>query len=251
MTCLYHCLPQKCFEAVNAGQKTKSFQNKLKANSCSQRFLDTSCFDQKQRPRGRPETKKQHQRKRHKIMTCLYHCLPQKCFEAVNAGKKTNRNKRRGWCTLDCLKEYLSSPFLTPCNFANIFRCKFGGKKCVSTHCFRKHRTGNLAVAFHEEQWVLLKADVTKAYRRIQVLPEEWKYQVARLGDKWWINMVGSISTQIRFQSSGHFRPALLGSSWSVQLLGQSSVLVRRTCWHIWRAGSRRNSRLWTRIRTG
>ena len=57
MTCLYHCLPQKCFEAVNAGQKTKSFQNKLKANSCSQRFLDTSCFDQKQRPRGRPETK--------------------------------------------------------------------------------------------------------------------------------------------------------------------------------------------------
>ena len=93
MTCLYHCLPQKCFEAVNAGQKTKSFQNKLKANSCSQRFLDTSCFDQKQRPRGRPETKKQHQRKRHKIMTCLYHCLPQKCFEAVNAGKKTNRNK--------------------------------------------------------------------------------------------------------------------------------------------------------------
>ena len=89
MTCLYHCLPQKCFEAVNAGQKTKSFQNKLKANSCSQRFLDTSCFDQNQRPRGRPETKKQHQRKRHKIMTCLYHCLPQKCFEAVNAGQKT------------------------------------------------------------------------------------------------------------------------------------------------------------------
>ena len=57
MTCLYHCLPQKCFEAVNAGQKTKSFQNKLKANSCSQRFFDTSCFDQKQRPRGRPEKK--------------------------------------------------------------------------------------------------------------------------------------------------------------------------------------------------
>lgn len=115
------------------------------------------------------------------------------------------------------LKRILVLSLLTPCNFANIFRCKFGGKKCISTHCFRKHRTGNLAVAFQEEQWVLLKADVTKAYRRIQVLPEEWKYQVARLGDKWWINMVGSISTQIRFQSSGHFRPALLGSSWSVQ----------------------------------
>ena len=32
-------------------------RSKLNANSCSQRFLDTSCFDQKQRPRGRPETK--------------------------------------------------------------------------------------------------------------------------------------------------------------------------------------------------
>lgn len=140
--------------------------------------------------------------------------------------------KRRGWCTLDCLKEYLSSPFLTPCNFANIFRCKFGGKKCVSTHCFRKHRTGNLAVAFHEEQWVLLKADVTKAYRRINVLPEEWKYQVARLGDKWWINMVGSISTQIRFPIfRHHFRPALLGSSWSVQRLGSQDVLAHLESW--------------------
>lgn len=59
------------------------------------------------------------------------------------------------------------------------------------------------------------------------MLPEEWKYQVAGLGDKWWINMVGSISTQIRFQSSGHFRPALLGSSWSVQRLGSQDVLAQ------------------------
>ena len=34
-----------------------------------------------------------------------------------------------------------------------------------------------------------------------------------------------------------HFRPAFS------KLLGQSSVLVRRTCWQNWRAGSMRNSR--------
>ena len=42
------------------------------------------------------------------------------------------------------------------------------------------------------EEWLLLKADVTKAHRRIKILPEEWKYQVARLGDEWWINKVGT-----------------------------------------------------------
>ena len=43
-----------------------------------------------------------------------------------------------------------------------------------------------------QEEWMLLKADVTKAHRRIKILPAEWKYQVARLGDEWWINKVGT-----------------------------------------------------------
>ena len=36
------------------------------------------------------------------------------------------------------------------------------------------------------------KADVTKAHRRIQILLQEWRYQVAQLGDEWWVNTVGT-----------------------------------------------------------
>ncbi|OLP89218.1 hypothetical protein AK812_SmicGene29368 [Symbiodinium microadriaticum] len=42
------------------------------------------------------------------------------------------------------------------------------------------------------EEWVLVKADVTKAHRRIKVLLQEWRYQVAQLGDEWWVNTVGT-----------------------------------------------------------
>ena len=41
-------------------------------------------------------------------------------------------------------------------------------------------------------EWTLLKADVTKAHRRIKVLPEDWKYQVAEIDGEWWINKVGT-----------------------------------------------------------
>eukprot|EP00435_Cladocopium_sp_Y103_P060109 s690_g21.t2 len=41
--------------------------------------------------------------------------------------------------------------------------------------------------------WILLKADITKAHRRIKVLQPDWKYQVAQLGpDAWWVNTVGT-----------------------------------------------------------
>ena len=44
-----------------------------------------------------------------------------------------------------------------------------------------------------QEEWLLLKADVTKAHRRIKIFPaEEWKYQIARLGNEWWVNKVGT-----------------------------------------------------------
>ena len=42
------------------------------------------------------------------------------------------------------------------------------------------------------EEWVLFKADVTKAHRRIKVPLCEWRYQVAQLGDEWWVNTVGT-----------------------------------------------------------
>ena len=38
----------------------------------------------------------------------------------------------------------------------------------------------------------ILKADVTKAHRRIKVLPKDWKYQVACIQNRWWVNRVGT-----------------------------------------------------------
>ena len=41
-------------------------------------------------------------------------------------------------------------------------------------------------------QWSILKADVTKAHRRIKIHQEDWKFQVAHIGDEWWVNKVGT-----------------------------------------------------------
>ena len=43
-----------------------------------------------------------------------------------------------------------------------------------------------------KQQWFLLKADVTKAHRRVKVLPRDWRFQVAELEGEWWINKVGT-----------------------------------------------------------
>ena len=43
-----------------------------------------------------------------------------------------------------------------------------------------------------DSQWILLKADVTKAHRRIKVLPQDWRFQVAQLDNEWWVNKVGT-----------------------------------------------------------
>ena len=40
--------------------------------------------------------------------------------------------------------------------------------------------------------WMLLKADVTKAHRRIKVSLPDWKYQVAQIQDSWWVSRVGT-----------------------------------------------------------
>ena len=42
------------------------------------------------------------------------------------------------------------------------------------------------------EQWVILKTDASKAHRRIKVLQQDWKYQVAVNKGKFWINKVGT-----------------------------------------------------------
>ena len=42
------------------------------------------------------------------------------------------------------------------------------------------------------EEWVMLKADLAKAHRRIKILKKDWKYQVALINGKVWINKVGT-----------------------------------------------------------
>ena len=44
----------------------------------------------------------------------------------------------------------------------------------------------------HGETFIILKADVTKAHRRIKVLPKDCKYQVACIQNRWWVNRVGT-----------------------------------------------------------
>ena len=39
---------------------------------------------------------------------------------------------------------------------------------------------------------LILKADVSKAHRRIKILPSGWKYQVAQIDQQWWVNKVGT-----------------------------------------------------------
>ena len=55
----------------------------------------------------------------------------------------------------------------------------------------------------------LLKADVTKAHRRVKVLPQDWRFQIAQLEDEWWVNKVGTYGQ----------RPALLGQDGATPLL--------------------------------
>jgi len=37
-----------------------------------------------------------------------------------------------------------------------------------------------------------LKADVSKAHRRVKVLPQDWRYQVAVIKGRYWVNKVGT-----------------------------------------------------------
>ena len=43
-----------------------------------------------------------------------------------------------------------------------------------------------------EKNLTLFKSDVSKARRRIKVLKKHWKYMVAKIKDKFWVNKVGT-----------------------------------------------------------
>ncbi len=73
----------------------------------------------------------------------------------------------------------------------------------VSSRCIGEGATasGVASLPRGESTWLwptpgttllLLKADVSKAHRRIKILPSGWKYQVAQIDQQWWVNKVGT-----------------------------------------------------------
>ena len=58
--------------------------------------------------------------------------------------------------------------------------------------CFRTVRRGTWSWPRPDTTLLILKADVSKAHRRIKILPSGWKYQVAQIDQQWWVNKVGT-----------------------------------------------------------
>lgn len=42
------------------------------------------------------------------------------------------------------------------------------------------------------QQWILFKANVAKAHRRVKILPQDWRHQMAEFQGEWWVNKVGT-----------------------------------------------------------
>ena len=83
-----------------------------------------------------------------------------------------------------------------------------------------------------DDQWMLLKADVTKAHRRVQILSPEWRYQVAKLGDEWWINKVGTYGMASAQLYWGRLASALLRLLYHVYpMVDWGFVFVDDFCW--------------------
>ena len=66
-------------------------------------------------------------------------------------------------------------------------------------HWSRQHKPSGDSVPVHpwhhpdgSTSWLLLKADVSKAHRRIKVSRPGWRFQVAMLDGEYWINKVGT-----------------------------------------------------------
>jgi len=62
-------------------------------------------------------------------------------------------------------------------------------------HWLRHFGQGPLAQSSELPQpsrYVLLKADVSKAHRRVKIQRKDWKYQVAKINGKYWVNKVGT-----------------------------------------------------------
>ena len=82
------------------------------------------------------------------------------------------------------------------------------------------------------KQWMLLKADVTKAHRRVKIQSPEWRFQVAKLGDEWWINKVGTYGVASAQLYWGRLASALLRLLYHVYpMVDWGFVFVDDFCW--------------------
>ncbi|CAE8641821.1 unnamed protein product, partial [Polarella glacialis] len=90
--------------------------------------------------------------------------------------------------------------------------------------------------AWEEEEWVLLKADVTKAHRRVKVSKKGWKYQIAIVKGKYWVNKVvtyGVASAQLYWGRLAALMLRLLyymfpGLDWAFVYVDDFAFLIRR-----------------------
>ncbi|CAE8634888.1 unnamed protein product, partial [Polarella glacialis] len=89
-----------------------------------------------------------------------------------------------------------------------------------------------------EEEWVLLKADVTKAHRRVKIRKKGWKYQIAIIKGKYWITKVGTYgiaSAQLYWGRLAALKLRLLNYmfpslDWAFVYVDDFAFLIRR-CW--------------------
>ncbi|CAE8588429.1 unnamed protein product, partial [Polarella glacialis] len=90
--------------------------------------------------------------------------------------------------------------------------------------------------AWEEEEWVLLKADVTKAHRRVKISRKGWKYQIAIVKGKYWVNKVGTygvVSAQLYWGRLAALMLRLLyymypGLDWAFVYVDDFAFLIRR-----------------------
>ena len=75
-------------------------------------------------------------------------------------------------------------------------------------------------------------SDVTKAHRRVKILPPEWRYQVAKLEDEWWINKVGTYGMASAQLYWGRLASILLRLLYHVYpMVDWGFVFVDDFCW--------------------
>lgn len=93
------------------------------------------------------------------------------------------------------------------------------------------------------DSFMLLKADVTKAHRRVKVLAQDWRYQVAQIEGQWWVNTVGTYGMASAQLYWGRLAALLLRLVYlMVPSIDWGFVFVDDFCWILRESSSRRHT---------